>query len=484
MQSSPRALFFRLMEDGASDQNTEVSGQARDFINKQLLLARELESDLPDDMSLLPQWITHSHDTVGLAYRDYLAARRAGGPRQYFTSKSHALYFLQSVAPTKLVDGAWLYGMLAQWRDARFTSLIKIYLEELGEGVPGKNHVALYKRLLADNGCEHWQDLDDDHFLQGALQLALARSANDFLPEIIGFNLGYEQLPLHLLITAYELNELGIDPYYFTLHITVDNADTGHAQKALMGLMDAMPRVGNSRSFYQRVIDGYKLNMLGAGTASVIAEFDLHAQVIAMFKKKSLVGKYAHSDYCKVAGRSVSDWLAEPENIPGFLDALVEAGWIKRNEAPQNSRFWQLIQGERAEMFGVFTSYEQQLLGDWILGSATADTGGAAGHVSGKPARVMSWRARQRLQATLAKDNGSEQSRQRVRSARGLLRRHGAGAETVDNFSNELRSLEAELAQLPGRDAAMDRLAPLMSPALHHTAAGMMATRIFSNLLG
>jgi hypothetical protein len=65
-------------------------------------------------------------------------------------------------------------------------------------------------------------------------------NAEKFLPEVIGFNLGYEQLPLHLLITAYELKELHIDPYYFTLHITVDNADSGHAKQAVDAVFSAM----------------------------------------------------------------------------------------------------------------------------------------------------------------------------------------------------------------------------------------------------
>src|SRR5690606_9289206 len=107
-------------------------------------------------------------------------------------------------------------GLLHRWDDARFAPLIRIYLEELGEGLPDKNHVLLYRKLLASHGCEQQDNLSDDHFTQGAIQLSLAHHAADFLPEVIGFNLGYEQLPLHLLITAYELNELGIDPYYFT----------------------------------------------------------------------------------------------------------------------------------------------------------------------------------------------------------------------------------------------------------------------------
>src|SRR5690606_37864275 len=119
-------------------------------------------------------------------------------------AKSHALHFLRAVAPTKLVDGAWLYGLVAQWRDARYAELVRIYLEELGEGDAAANHVVLYKSLLATHECGQWEYLDETYFVQGALQLSLARHSHQFLPEIIGFNLGYEQLPLHLLICAYE----------------------------------------------------------------------------------------------------------------------------------------------------------------------------------------------------------------------------------------------------------------------------------------
>src|SRR5690606_1606471 len=122
------------------------------------------------------------------------------------------------------------------------------------------------------------------HFVQGAIQLALAEHAERFLPEIIGFNLGYEQLPLHLPITAYELTELGIDPYYFTLHVTVDNADSGHAKKAVQSLLDAWPQVADGAEFYRRVRAGYRLNELGASTVSVIGDFDLQREVLRIFE--------------------------------------------------------------------------------------------------------------------------------------------------------------------------------------------------------
>src|SRR5204863_5849817 len=139
------------------------------------------------------------------------------------------------------------------------------YLEELGEGIPSRHHVLLYRKLLATHGCEGWQQLSAEHFTQGAIQLALAHHADEFLPEVIGFNLGYEQLPLHLLITAYELKELGLDPYYFTLHVTVDNTDTGHARRAVQAVVDNMPRLGDATAFWRRVRAGYQLSNAGAG---------------------------------------------------------------------------------------------------------------------------------------------------------------------------------------------------------------------------
>ncbi|MET0962001.1 MAG: iron-containing redox enzyme family protein [Noviherbaspirillum sp.] len=466
-QGPLRRLYRELMQD---EPRAQALDSADAYLRQQLAATDALESDLPAGIDEISDWIDANTAAVGQQYRDYLEGRKAGAGRSYFSSKSHALYFLKSVAPTKLVDGAWLYGLLPYWNDARFTALIRIYLEELGDGVPDKNHVLLYKRLLAAHGCERWENLSEDHYVQGVIQLALARHAGNFLPEVIGFNLGYEQLPLHLLICAYELNELSIDPMYFTLHVTVDNADSGHARKALEGLMESMPRVGDRQDFMARVARGYKLNMLGAGTNSVIEEFDIAREVVALFAAKSVVGKEAHSDYCRIGGRAINDWLADRAQIPAFLDALVERDWIRRGQDPQNSRFWRLLQGERAEMFGVFSTYELQVIYDWI----------AAGW-EGAQRRQISFRARQRLMDTLGQPSPSC-----WHGVRGVLRNPSQRSTTEgqSDFNVELRTLEETLAGLDSRDEAMRLLTGLMSPAAHHSPAGLMATRIYSRMLG
>lgn len=463
-----RQLYFSLLDKPEAQADNVVQ-----FLHRQLALASSLPTDLPDNLYDLDAWIKHHTERVGLAYREYLAMRKAGGPRRYFATRSHALHFIKAAAPTKLVDGAWLYALINQWQDPRYHGLLRTYLEELGDGDPTKNHVIIYQKLLATQTCDDWESLDDNHFIQGAIQLCLAHGGEHFLPEVIGFNLGYEQLPLHLLICSYELNELGIDPYYFTLHTTIDNAANGHARKAAQAVAQLAPVLGDNAQFLRRVRAGYQLNELGASTLSMIASFDLESELVAIMMAKSQFGKNMHSDYCRVNGRSVNDWLTRAQDVPAFLAALEQAGWIKRGEPAENSRFWNLIHGPRAEMFGVFTEYEQQVLRDWIAMAGSSD---------GAVPRVTTHRAQMRQldQLGLNQNRGAEPARSPT--WRGLIR-HRAGDEKSAGADSELHALEQQIASKGNKQEAIHALIPLMAPALHHTPVGLMATRMYARLL-
>ena len=468
-QSGPvRALYLALR-----DQPERAAPAGAAWLRSQIGLARALGDDLPAELCQLDGWIEAHTRRVGAAYRSYLAERKAGAPRRYFSSRSHALHFLKAVGPTKLVDGAWLYGVLSHWRDPRFLGLIRTYLEELGDGVPEKNHVALFQKLLKTHAVDDWQGLDDSHFVQGAIQLALAHNAEQLLPEVIGFNLGYEQLPLHLLICGYELNELGIDPMYFTLHVTIDNADCGHARKAAQSVRELMPQLGDRADFARRVRDGYRLNELGASTLSVIEGFCLEDELTGILASKSAYGQNMHSDFCRVGGRAINDWLAQPDQMPQMLAALVAAGWIGRGCPAEQSRFWRLIQGPNATMFGVFNEYEQQVLRDWIespAGDAEADQASLS-----RP-RIVSHRSQLRALDQLAGQAA------RPAAPRGILR-SGGGEPKQGAAGTELHLLEQRIAELPSRDDAMEALRALMAPQLHSGPVGLMATRLFGRLL-
>lgn len=358
------SLYSRLLRGQVEAERDN----ARDFLQEQLEIAKTLPLNLPADLNELSTWVASNSHSVAEQYRVYLEERRAGAPRKFFTNKAHALYFLQSVAPSKLVDGAWLYGTVKHANDWRYHGLIRTYLEELGDGEPALNHVVLYRNLLTEHDCAPIAQLDDSLYLQGAIQLGLGHLSDEFLPEILGYNLGYEQLPLHLLITSFELSELGIDPYYFTLHVTIDNASSGHAYKAVQAVLDLLPNDDSKGEFLERLRAGYLLNDLGIGSTDIVRAFDLEEEVVSMLETKSTFGQHMHSDYCRLEGRTINDWLATPGQSRQLLSALEDRGWIKRNQDPQDSRFWQLIDGPGAVMFGVFSGYEMQLLKDWIAG--------------------------------------------------------------------------------------------------------------------
>ena len=422
--------------------------QACEFLQECLQEVEQLPCELPASPYELADWSLRQHQRVTADYASYLEGRRSGQGRRFFPRKAHALHFLRAVAPTKLVDGAWLYGTLPHWRDHRVYPLVRTYLEELGDGVPQQNHVLLYRQLLASQGCEDALELEDVLYRQGAIQLALGLLVEEFLPEVIGYNLGYEQLPLHLLISAFELNELDIDPYYFQLHVTIDNGSSGHAAKAVQSVLDNLPRVGDAQAYYQRVMRGYLLNDLGMGSTAVIDSFDLEQQVLQMLERKRKVASQVHSDYCRIEGRTVNQWLGSSGDVSGFLEALQRNGWIRRDKDPADSRFWRLVQGQGAAMFGVFSPYERQLLHDWIAGDWQAAE------------QRTPFRARRMSQAAMPPDGGTQ---------------HG-------ELDRERREM---LSQLQGLDAYRRecRLIELQSPAQHWSSAGLAATRTFTALM-
>lgn len=460
MASVPAALHAPLYDRLANHIPTPPEREAAaDFLRRTLQDVAAHADDLPDNPADLTAWMEANIQKVHGQYQAYLDERKAGAPRRYFTNRAHALYFLRNVAPTKLVDGSWLYGLCAHADNSRLSDLVTTYVEELGDGLADKNHVKLYRALLANYGLDPVDDLPDALYQQGLVQVALGWNAQEFLPEIVGFNLGYEQLPLHLLITSFELNELGIDPYYFTLHVTVDNADTGHAKRACVAALEAAPRIDDGGDYWRRVRAGAKLGNVGASTLDVISGFDIDSEVVAILARKAPSGHGAHSDFCKVAGRSVNDWLSSADDLPQFLAALEQAGWIKRNQPVTDSRFWHLLQGERAEMFGVFSPYELQVIHDWIRGPASAD--GApfeTGATPGTGKRQMSFRVAERLKA--AKGGRSEPA--------------AAGLDT------DLEIFEQRYPTL-GTAEKRDLLVQAMSPALHWTPVGLLATRMFLN---
>src|SRR5690606_7326118 len=123
----------------------------------------------------------------------------------------------------------------------------------------------------------------------------------------------------------------------------------------------------------------------------------------------------------------------------------VDNRWVKRHEDPAQSRFWRLINGNDAPMFGVFSACEKQLIFDWI-GGDWLDSGA-------------------KIHALPAREGDDRPHTLRHRSAPGrpecmpMSRRGGSRGE----LDQDVRELANELERLP-EELRMQRLMRFMAP--------------------
>ncbi|EXD24482.1 hypothetical protein J480_1673 [Acinetobacter baumannii 34654] len=280
-------LFVFFLDPDVS--SFEKEKKARDFLVKEIDKLEMKEIDFPSDINLIKAWCENDNKKNCQEFQAYLNRRQSGQDREYFKNVAQAFEFLIKVSPTKKVDGAWLYSSVHYWNDPIFHELIITYLEELGLGEPKANHVCIYDDLLRSLGLDSFDLLlEDEYYHQAVVQLALGYAPPEFIPEIVGFNLGYEQLPLHLLISNYELAELGIDSKYFNLHITIDNIDNGHAYKAIKVIEDIYNQYRDKELFLTKLKRGFALNNHGVSSSNIIKNLNTEDFVIEFSKERRL----------------------------------------------------------------------------------------------------------------------------------------------------------------------------------------------------
>jgi hypothetical protein len=165
----------------------------------------------------------------------------------------------------------------------------------------------------------------------------------------------------------------------------------------------------------------------------------------------------------------LSDWLSSPEEIPQLLTALQSAGWIRRGQSPEKSRFWHLLTDEQAAMFGVFDGYEQQLLADWITQADTQEpaAGLATNRFRRRPAVGPVARAPALHTAATVEQ---------------IVAQH-AVTQPGPGSCAEVDFLFEQLAAVNTKAQAFAVLGGLLSPANHPTPAGLAATRLYADLL-
>jgi len=219
-------------------------------------------------------------------------------------------------------------------------------------------------------------------------QMLISLFPHEFLPQILGFNLHFEAISMDTLKAGRELKEVGIDPYYFILHISIDNSHSGHSAIAIeivCEYMDYVRRVEGEEAVqraWEKIQAGYLLSQGLPGTAVSPSQrkrvgscevqlSPIETEVMRIFKAKAAV---VHGIHCcsriRIGSRSIADWL-DPVALEstkwqmGLLNSLgCSKYWIRRGDSG-SSRFMRELQWN-GRMFGAFTQDEYNVLKEWV----------------------------------------------------------------------------------------------------------------------
>ncbi|KAJ5109746.1 hypothetical protein N7532_002391 [Penicillium argentinense] len=355
------------------------------------------------DEEKLCRFLGDHHSRVTAQYKEYIELRDSGGPRQLVRDRHDAERWLRKIAPLKLVDGAWLGHLNKISIPFALRPIMKktwqIFTEELGDGNHQQHHVYIYEELLRQvepdlpkpttkeilhprygfNSIKYWR---------GAVaQLMISLFPEEFFPEILGFNMHFEMLQLDTMQAAKELPEVGFDPYYFLLHVSIDNSHSGHAAMSMECPVSYVQQIEQTkgkeaaRIAWRRVQAGYILSEWLASTKDEATGIplqinrtpcsQLESRVTAIFRAKAQAAQGLHCG-CKVkiGNRHIDEWLSPGEFgrekwQKDFVDSLSRSKpWVYPGDSNKSRLVRELRWG--GKMFGSFTRDELLDLEHWI----------------------------------------------------------------------------------------------------------------------
>lgn len=404
-----KQLYFKLQN---LDQYPEILPQARDLLISMFseTLAEAVKTPKSGILSMekytregLARFIQTKDDQMIQQWEDYLIRRKTGSPKELFKDREEANWWLKQVAPAKYVDGAWLghiNKITTPFSLRRATKIAwQVLSEELGDGDVRKNHVYVFAELMKEigSGLPRGDTEDFIHPRHGLNEAAVWKAAvaqllislfpHEFLPEILGFNLHFEGLTLETLKAAKELEELKINAYYFFLHVTIDNADSGHTMMAMQAVIEYFEHLQTTQGTpavehaWRRFQTGFILSeglpttpqspSMRKPRVDSFPRNEHEAQVIKIIRAKAAVSQKIHcSSRLKVGRQSLVEWL-EPTALASesrqmeFLDELSTLKpWVRKGNSTGSKLIQELSWG--GKMFGSFTFNEVEVFKRWI----------------------------------------------------------------------------------------------------------------------
>ncbi|MET7572403.1 LodA/GoxA family CTQ-dependent oxidase [Streptomyces sp. NPDC005492] len=316
-------------------------------------------------------------------YGDLVAQGESADPAShpFLRTRPHMIERIRQFAPFNLLDGAWLRNVTrAGPIDEVHALLFSIWVDEQGNGNPALNHANLYTDLLHSLGLylppvdsydfAMLPEMLDSAYTAPAFELAISQHSEEFFPELLGMTLELEWEVLSLKPTVRLLEYHGINPQFFTMHIGIDNAASGHGAKARDAVVQYLEGVYDSggdaavQQQWQRIWNGY-VAFATVGTVGSDLRYLLRHPPTAEDRLLDLIARKAPYAAQNHSGKDLgetplNDWFLDPA---GLLRELQDSGLIVPGD-PGRSPFFEKTT-YTGPMYKVFSDEELELWREW-----------------------------------------------------------------------------------------------------------------------
>ncbi|CAI4214280.1 unnamed protein product [Parascedosporium putredinis] len=314
------------------------------------------------DPAQLHKFVEGRQAEVGQEFESYIQRRKAGGGLELFQTFEEACQYLKNSAAWNFVDGSWLSHIHHVTTPFALRHVTKnawqIFSEELGDGDLEKITSDAADFIHARHGMN-----DEPAWRLSIAQLLLSVFPNDFLPEILGFNLYYEAPALSNYRANKEMPEFGISPYYYALHISIDNPDSGHCAMAVGNIVDFMKVVQDTGMMdynvaWKRVQAGYVLGQTAEDRETVDHYED---KLVEFLCRKANLAEKQPGDNGEKDNQDSDDDSWKEELLLALEDSKP---WVYRGDSSKSLLVREV--SWKGRMFGAFTNDEVAWMRTWI----------------------------------------------------------------------------------------------------------------------
>lgn len=386
--TSPRSVFYLLTN---IDEHPEVLSLANSIVSGKIREASELEvlsahaDSIRQDTAALPELLAILDSS---RFQQDVPWHGSGGRIEMPVVKSA----LTQYAPTALLSGCWLQGVLrvAMAATPEGSRLAKIYHRQLQRCCNGKYFINEYQELhrqlvfpLPDISSGAFAEIDafrESSFTLPSFLLSIGQFPRAYLPELLGVQLGWQYLGLSEVgPTLIRDSQLA--------HLLSESKMSGKDKEEMETdrelALDAVERTlieqvsGERDAFWARICTGaFMVSSMWSELSNCMRDrsdlgpASIRENMLAMISQKAPHGFGYHGDK-RIAGQRI-DSLLSPDNFGAseVLDNLARSKFVVPG-APEKSVFCNNLVEWGGPMHSVFSPSELTTIRDWVLSLVT-----------------------------------------------------------------------------------------------------------------